>query len=186
MQRDQLSSSFSIGSRLPDFSLPNVDGENINSQKYFSEAKAALVIFTCNHCPYVKGSEEALNSLIAELQPLGLKVIAINSNDAQQYPEDSFEKMREKAANLKLSYPYLYDQSQEVAKLFDAACTPECYLFGADLKLAFHGTINDSPRDSSKATKGYLSDAIKQVLAGQKAEPDFFHPIGCSIKWKLS
>lgn len=186
MERSQLSSRFHIGSMLPDFTLPDVENKRVHSLGYFADAKAALVLFTCNHCPYVKGSEDALNKVISEFQPSGLKVIAISSNDAAQYPEDSFEKMKEKALNFNLSYPYVYDETQEVARQFDAACTPECYLFDSNLKLAFHGTVNDSPRDASKATRSYLSDAIQQVLAGKKASPDFFHPIGCSIKWKES
>ena len=184
MERSSASVKFSIGSSLPDFTLPSVDNENINSTQFFNSAKASLVIFTCNHCPYVKGSEDALNKVVLEFQQSGLKVLAISSNDAIQYPEDGFEKMKEKSIKLKLPYPYLYDENQEVARSFDAACTPECYLFDSHLKLAFHGTINDSPRDASKATKGYLAQAIKQLLAGEKPDPDFFHPIGCSIKWK--
>lgn len=184
MERSNASDKFAIGTTLPSFSLLNVNDENIESTKFFSGAKAALVIFTCNHCPYVKGSEEALNKVVNEFLPLGLRVIAISSNDAIQYPEDNFLKMKEKSLQLKLPYPYLYDESQQVAKLFDAACTPECYLFDAEHKLVFHGTINDSPRDYSKATQGYLAQAIKQVLDGNKPDPEFVHPIGCSIKWK--
>lgn len=184
MERSSQSTNFSIGSELPEFSLPNIDGTIVSARTYFEGAKSALVIFTCNHCPYVKGSEEALNKLVRELLPAGLRVLAISSNDVLQYPEDSFEKMREKSDSLSLPYPYLYDESQEVARQFDAACTPECYLFNADFKLCFHGTINDSPRDPSKASKSYLAHALKQSLAGLNPDPEFVHPIGCSIKWK--
>ena len=184
MERSNTSVKFGIGSPLPNFTLPSVDNENINSTQFFSGTKAGLIIFTCNHCPYVKGSEEALNKAVLEFQPLGLKVLAISSNDVAQYPDDGFEKMKEKSIQLNLQYPYLYDETQDVAKSFDAACTPECYLFDSEQKLAFHGTINDSPRDASKATHGYLAQAIKQLLNGKKPNPDFFHPIGCSIKWK--
>ncbi len=185
MERSELSSSFTIGSSLPSFTLPSVDGITLESTEYLGSGKAALVIFTCNHCPYVKGSEEELNKLISEFQPQGLRVVAISSNDATQYPDDSFERMKEKSDSLKLSYPYLYDESQQVAKLFDAACTPECYLFDGNKKLVFHGTINDSPRYPEKASKSFLAQAIKQVLAGEPANPNFVHPIGCSIKWKV-
>jgi peroxiredoxin len=184
MERSTVSANFSIGSDLPEFTLPCTDGSNISSREFFATAKASLVIFTCNHCPYVKGSEAALNNVVRELLPNGLNVLAISSNDAIQYPDDSFDKMKEKAIELNLPYPYLYDESQTVAKLFDAACTPECYLFDKDLKLAFHGTINNSPRDPSKVTQSYLAQAINQVLVGEKAVPEFVHPIGCSIKWK--
>jgi peroxiredoxin len=183
MERTELSQKLCLGSKLPNFSLPATSGDKID-QAYFADAKAALVIFTCNHCPYVKGSELALNTVIAESQAKGLKVVAISSNDAVQYPDDNFESMCKKSQELKLTYPYLYDESQEVAKIFDAACTPECYLFNSDLQLVFHGTINDSPRDPTKATKSYLKTAIEQVLDKGECSPAFIHPIGCSIKWK--
>jgi peroxiredoxin len=142
------------------------------------------VVFTCNHCPYVKGSEAALNAVVNKFLPDGLKVVAISSNDAVQYPEDSLDKMKEKAEHLKLPYPYLYDETQAVAKDFDAACTPEVYLFDRNHKLAFHGTVNDSPRDPSKVTKEYLLEAIAAVLEGGIPPHQFVHSIGCSIKWK--
>lgn len=186
MERSSTSSIFSIGHKIPSFALPSVSNEEVASTEFFSDAKASLVIFTCNHCPYVKGSEDALNQVVRQYQPLGLKVLAISSNDAQQYPEDSFEKMGQKSIELKLPYPYLYDQNQIVARLFDAACTPECYLFDSNSKLVFHGTINDSPRDPSKASRSYLAEAIKQVINGETPNPNFVHPIGCSIKWKTA
>jgi peroxiredoxin len=168
---------------VPSFELVNVDGSRLGSQ-YLAGAKAGLVAFLCNHCPYVKGSEEMLMTIVKRFQPEGLKTLVINSNDAVKYPEDSFEKMQEKAIAHALPYPYLYDESQEVARSFDAACTPEFYLFDRDGKLAYHGTINDSPRDSSRVTKDYLSQAIEAVLEGRTPEPQFVHPLGCSIKWK--
>jgi peroxiredoxin len=183
MERVDHSAKLSFGDTLPSFSLKNVDGNVIGSE-YFSGAKAYLVGFLCNHCPYVKGSEEMLISIAKRFERDGLKTITINSNDAVKYPDDSFEKMREKHQAMNLPYPYLYDESQSVAKLFDAACTPEFYLFNADRALVYHGTINDSPRDPSKVTKDYLSDAIISVLEGRQPEPHFVNPLGCSIKWK--
>jgi hypothetical protein len=121
---------------------------------------------------------------VRRFQPQGLKAIAISSNDAAKYPEDSYEKMRERAASMDLPYPYLYDESQKVARAFDAACTPELYLFDGSRKLVYHGTINDSPRDPTKVTRDYLSDAIGAVLGGAVPNPQFVHPLGCSIKWK--
>jgi hypothetical protein len=114
----------------------------------------------------------------------GLKVVAINSNDATKYPEDSFEKMKEKAVASALPYPYLYDEDQSVARAFDAACTPELYLFNSAGHLAYHGAINDCPRDASKVSKEFLSDAIAAVLEGVAPAQPFVHPVGCSIKWK--
>ncbi len=179
MERTNSSEKLTIGSVLPTFSLVGIDDKKY-TQDYFQGAKASLVIFTCNHCPYVKGSELAMNQAIGNFLGHGLKVLAINSNDSEQYPEDSFEKMKEKT----WSYPYLYDQEQSVAKSFDAACTPECYLFNADGKLAFHGTINNSPRNPDQVTQNFLMTAIEQVLSCGVATPDFAHPMGCSIKWK--
>jgi len=183
MERDTSSNRFPLGSQLPDFELVNTDGRRLGTT-YLKDGTAALVVFTCNHCPYVKGSEEMLIEIVRKLQPQGLRVVGINSNDASKYPEDNFEKMKEKSISMSLPYPYLYDESQEVARLFDAACTPEYYLFDAGHRLVYHGTINDSPRDRSKATKDYLSQAITAVLAGEVPQPQFVHPIGCSIKWK--
>ena len=183
MERETISATFPLGSPLPSFELVNVDGTRIGSE-YLLGAKAGLVAFLCNHCPYVKGSEDMLISIVKRFQGEGLKTLVINSNDAVKYPEDSYEKMREKAAAHSLPYPYLHDESQEVALLFDAACTPEFYLFDHEGKLVYHGTINDSPRDSSRVTKDYLSKAIESVLEGRTPEPQFVHPLGCSIKWK--
>lgn len=183
MERTESSKSFSLGHALPSFELRNVDGEMVGSS-YLADGKAMLVAFLCNHCPYVKGSEEMLVDIVRTFQADGLKTITINSNDAVKYPEDSFEKMKEKHAQMQLPYPYLYDETQEVAKLFDAACTPEFYLFDAAKKLVYHGTINDSPRDPTGVTKDYLSQAIATVLEGQTPDPQFVHPLGCSIKWK--
>lgn len=184
MQRESASQKFPLGSKLPQFDLPNVDGKNVSS-RYFEGAKACLVTFTCNHCPYVKGSEEMLISIVKKFEGQGLKTIAISSNDAVQYPDDSFPHMQAKARAMQLPYPYLYDESQAVAKLFDAACTPEFYLFNASQTLVYHGTINDSPRDPAKVSKDYLSTAIAQTLQGENPSPAYTHALGCSIKWRL-
>lgn len=183
MERVDISKSFPLGSSIPQFSLLNVDGQQLGSD-YLTGAKAYLVAFLCNHCPYVKGSEAMLIDIVKRFEDDGLKVVAISSNDATKYPEDSFEKMQEKANQMQLPYPYLYDETQEVARAFDAACTPELYLFDGERRLFFHGTINDSPRDPSKVTKDYLSDAIVAVLEGRVESQRFVHPIGCSIKWR--
>ena len=182
MERPSTSMTFPIGSALPAFNLPNVDGGSIGSD-YLAGALASVVVFTCNHCPYVKGSDEALVAVAHEFQPKGIRFIAISSNDATQYPEDSFEKMKEKAKTMKLPFPYLYDESQSIAKTFDAACTPECYVFDGTGKLVFHGTINNSPRDPTKVTEPFLKTALTQLLSGSDVTPSFVHPIGCSIKW---
>lgn len=183
MERDNASGKFPLGSSLPSFSLPNVDGTTIDDS-YLRAGKAALVVFSCNHCPYVKGSDQLLIETSIKFASAGLKVVAINSNDAAKYPEDSFERMKEKAERLSLPFPYLYDESQEVARLFDAACTPECYLFDSSQKLVFHGAICESPKDSGASRANFISKAIGQLTAGETIKPAFIHPIGCSIKWK--
>jgi peroxiredoxin len=183
MQRESTSQKFPLGSPLPKFSLPNVDGRTLGSD-YLSGAKAALVVFSCNHCPYVRGSDEMFLSIVRKFEPQGLKTVVISSNDAGQYPEDSFENMKAKAKTAQFPCPYLYDESQSVAKAFDAQCTPECYLFDSAGLLAFHGTINDNPKDKTKVSKDFLTPAISQVLAGQAPNPNYAHPLGCSIKWR--
>ncbi len=183
MERDTSSDKFPLGSALPAFELMNVDGHPVGDA-FLREGDVALVAFGCNHCPYVKGSEEMLIEIVRKFQPKGLTAVVINSNDSSKYPEDSFEKMVEKATTMSLPYPYLFDESQEVARAFDAACTPEFYLFDGKGALVYHGTINDSPRDKTKVTQEYLSSAIISALQGEIPCPQFVHPIGCSIKWK--
>lgn len=183
MQRAEISKSFPIGAKLPEFSLLATDGNQRGSAD-LKNAKAALVVFTCNHCPYVKGSEEMLIAVVNKFKTQGLVTLAINANDASQYPEDSYEMMQDKAKKFDLPYYYLHDQDQSVAKAFDAACTPECYLFDSNLNLAFHGTISDNVRDARAVKVDYLSSAITQVLASKPCTPNYVHPVGCSIKWK--
>ncbi|RMG43973.1 MAG: thioredoxin family protein [Candidatus Dadabacteria bacterium] len=183
MERTETSTRFPLGSKLPDFKLKNVDGREMGSE-YLREGKAALVVFTCNHCPYVKGSEQMLCRIARRFEGQGLRTVTINSNDATRYPEDSFDKMKEKAAQMGLPYPYLYDSSQEVARMFDAACTPECFLFNSKGELVYQGAINDNPKDPGQVNQDYLSVAVTQVLAGVKPDPAFVHPLGCSIKWR--
>jgi peroxiredoxin len=183
MQRDYSSSKFPLGSLLPDFELPNVAGNTIGKD-FFHAAQAILVVFTCNHCPYVKGSEEMLIDVARKFEPEGLQVVTINSNDPKTYPEDSFDKMRHKSELMELPYPYLFDSSQEVAKAFDAQCTPECYLFDLSKRLVFHGPVNDNPKEPAAARENYLEAALVQLLNGKEPEPGFIRPVGCSIKWK--
>lgn len=183
MERESRSLKFPIGSALPQFELPNVDGSRLGSA-WLRDGQAALVVFGCNHCPYVQGSEALLIDIARKYEKQGLRTVMINSNDAQQYPEDSFLNMQKKAAALLLPYPYLFDESQTIARLFDASCTPECYLFDSAHRLVYQGAITDKPRDPGAGRADLLSPVIEQVLAGKKPATDFTHPIGCSIKWK--
>jgi peroxiredoxin len=183
MQREIASDAFPLGSTLPKFSLPATDGRSIGSD-YLTGAKGALVVFTCNHCPYVKGSEALLIETVRRFEAKGLRAVAISANDPVQYPEDSFENMKAKAKSLALPFPYLFDESQQTAKAFDAACTPECYLFDARSKLVFHGAITDNPKDPGAKRRNFLAEAVEQLLSAKPVQPGFVHPLGCSIKWK--
>ena len=183
MERTEQSAEFVIGSPLPSFSLPGTDGSQYD-QEYFADATLSLVVFTCNHCPYVKGSDEMLLGLLREYAPRGLKAVLISANDAQKYPDDSFEMMQKKAKEWDIPCPYLYDESQDVARSFDAQCTPECFLFDASGALIFHGSVSDNPRDPSGVSKQYLRTALDQALGGASPDPAFVHSIGCSIKWR--
>ena len=183
MERNSSSTKFPLGSALPAFRLKNVDGSMLDSSTLKFD-KAVLVLFSCNHCPYVKGSEAMLLELARKYSSEGLSTLTINSNDPQQYPEDSFENMQKKSKEMKLPYPYLFDESQDVARAFDAACTPEAYLFNAQRKLVYHGALNDSHKDPSQAKKMHLATAVEQLLSGKDPQPSFVHPIGCSIKWR--
>ena len=183
MQREQDSTRFPLGSPLPDFKLKNVDGTLVGSTD-LQGARGALVVFTCNHCPYVKGSEALLAAIVRRFAPEGLQAVTINSNDPVSYPEDSFAKMQEKAAAQDLPFPYLLDETQEVARMFDAACTPEAYLFDRSGRLVFHGAITDRPKEPGSARTDFLSPAIEAVLSARTPTPGFVHPLGCSIKWK--
>jgi peroxiredoxin len=182
-ERSSPNTKLPIGSKLPSFSLPAAQGGSVDSSSLIG-AEALIVAFTCNHCPYVKGSELSLIKLVRAHQKEGLTAIAISSNDAVQYPEDSFEKMKQHAIDLDLPYRYLYDESQAVAKAFDAVCTPEFFLFDRAGILVYHGAINDSPRDPSKVKVDFLGTAVRQLLAGKSPEPNFVSPLGCSIKWR--
>lgn len=183
MERAEGSLKFPIGTPIPSFSLPNVDGTSIDTN-YLKDSQAALVVFACNHCPYVVGSEKMLFDTIREFQQQGLKAVLISSNDPVKYPEDSFDKMKEKAKLDSIPCPYLFDESQDIARAFDAQCTPECYLFDESGKLVFHGTINNSPRDPGNVKTNYLKAALDQLFGNKKPDPSFVHPIGCSIKWR--
>lgn len=184
MERNESSARFPIGSMLPTFSLPATDGSRV-TEAFLRGAPASLVVFACNHCPYVIGSEQMLFDTIRHYQARGLKAVIISSNDPVQYPEDSFEKMKEKAGRDQIPCHYLFDESQEVAKSFDAQCTPECFLFDSTGSLAYHGGVNNSPRDPSRVDTNFLHTALGQLLDGKKPSPAFAHPIGCSIKWKV-
>lgn len=174
-----------LGTVAPDFSLPDaVTGNTLSLQELKSD-KGTVVMFICNHCPYVQHIIPELQRLSTEYQPQGIRFIAISANDVANYPEDSFEKMREYAANWGHPFTYLYDESQEVARAYQAACTPDFYLFDADLRCVYRGRLDAStPRNTEPLTGADLRAALNALLAGEAISETQYPSIGCNIKWK--
>jgi peroxiredoxin len=178
------STMLALGTRAPDFRLPDTEGK-IVSLSDFSEAPALLVIFLCNHCPYVKHVAGGLAKLTREYQERSVAVVGINSNDASTFPEDSPEKM---AAEVKLRgyvFPYLYDEDQSAAKAYQAACTPDFFVFDRARKLAYRGQMDSSrPTSVIPVTGEDLRAALDAVLAGRPVDAAQKPSLGCNIKWK--
>ena len=163
-----------------DFTLPGCNGQTY-SLASFADAKVLVVMFICNHCPYVIAVKDRLNALNAEFKDRGIAFVAINSNDAEAYPDDGFDKM----PALGLEFPYLFDEDQMVATKYHAVCTPDIFVFNAERKLAYHGRIDDSWKEPENVSKRELAEAIEKTLAGETiAREDQIPSMGCSIKWK--
>lgn len=173
-----------LGTEAPRFCLVNIDGQEVSTSD-FNGAPGLLVMFICNHCPFVKHIAEELARLGMEYQSKGISVIAISSNDVSKHPADSPEKMVAEAEERGYVFPYLYDETQEVAKEYRAACTPDFFLFDANQKLYYRGQLDSSRPDSGIPVTGEdLRNAMDALLAG-KDSPDEQQPsIGCNIKWK--
>ena len=168
----------------PDFHLPDAEGNFISLGDY-KESPALLVIFMCNHCPFVKHILDDLVDLIPDYQAKGLAVVAINSNDVESYPDDCPEKMAELARKKEFTFPYLYDETQEVAKAYRAACTPDFFLFDAERKLVYRGQMDDSrPGNGVPVNGDDLRVALDAVLEGKDVSAEQKPSIGCNIKWK--
>ena len=178
------STMLELGTDAPEFSLPNVDGTTV-SRADFAD-KPLLVIFMCNHCPFVVHLRDALAAFGTEYQEKGLAIVGISSNDVGTHPDDSPEKMVEEAKSAGYTFAYLYDESQAAAQAFRAACTPDFFLFDADHKLAYRGQFDDSRPDSGgiEVTGADLRAACDAVLAGEPLPPEQKPSIGCNIKWK--
>lgn len=149
----------------------------------FADARVLVVAFLCNHCPYVKAVEDRLLALAREMAPRGVQFVGISANDAERYPEDSFEAMAERAREKAYPFPYLYDETQEVARAYDAACTPEFYVYGPERRLLYRGRLDDG-RPGQEPTTSDLRDALERILATGEAPEEQYPSIGCSIKWK--
>lgn len=171
-----------IGSPAPNFNLPAVDG-NTYSLDSFKDKDALIVIFSCNHCPYVRAYEDRIIQIQNDYKDK-LQIVAINSNDTTNYPEDSFEEMIKRAKEKNFNFPYLRDETQEVAKAYGATHTPEIFLFDKERKLAFHGKIDDNWQEPSKVKTPYLRNAIEELLANKPISIPETFTIGCTIKWK--
>jgi thiol-disulfide isomerase/thioredoxin len=174
-----------LGTAVPDFVLINTVDDHPVSPRDFAGRNALLVMFICNHCPFVKHVKDELGRLAAEYEPRGLAVIAINSNDLEAYPQDGPDRMRELALEEGWRFPFLFDETQDVAKAFRAACTPDFFLFDHRQRLAYRGQLDDSrPSNGIPVTGRDLRAAIEAVLAGKPVSGEQRPSIGCNIKWR--
>lgn len=173
------------GLQCPDFSLPCVSGEHY-SLNSFKEANALVVMFICNHCPYVKAIEDRLIQLAADLKQKNVATIGICSNDPSDYEEDSFENLKKRWMEKGFDFPYLWDESQQVAQRFGAVCTPDFFVYGKDRKLFYRGRLDDSWKNPAAVQSQELKEAVLAHLAGEKLGKEMIPSMGCSIKWKES
>lgn len=173
-----------LGTKAPEFSLPNVDGKTV-ALRDLAGGKGLLVMFICNHCPFVKHLRSALATFGKEYQAKGLKIVAISSNDVGSHPDDGPAQMAQEAQAAGYTFPYLYDESQAVAQAYKAACTPDFFLFNGDLALVYRGQFDDSrPSNGKPVTGADLRAAADAVLAGKPPLLEQRPSIGCNIKWK--
>jgi peroxiredoxin len=179
------SSMLPLGTRAPDFKLTDtISGKTVALEDVKSD-KATVIMFICNHCPYVKHIQSQLVQLPKDYQSKGVKFVAISSNDAANYPEDGPSKMKETAQQLGYLFPYLYDESQSVAKAYQAACTPDFYIFDRDLKCVYRGQFDDSrPGNKNPVTAKDIRNALDAILTGKAVDANQKPSVGCNIKWK--
>jgi peroxiredoxin len=174
-----------FGWKAPDFTLPGTDGKS-HSPSDLRGAKGTLIVFMCNHCPYVKAILDRLIRDTAELKTYGVNTIAINANDPESYPEDSFENMKRIAAAKKFPFPYLFDQSQQVARDYGAICTPDFFGFNADLELNYRGRLDESRTSPAANARRELFDAMVQIARTGHGPQDQIASMGCTIKWRAA
>jgi peroxiredoxin len=172
-----------LNEKAPDFKLPATDGKTYSLDD-FSDADVLVLFFTCNHCPYVIGSDEITRSTADKYSARGVRFVAINSNSKNTYPEDDFSHMVERMSKHKFPWVYLYDESQEIALKYGGLRTPHFYVFDKDRKLIYTGRGIDTPRDSSKMTVNDLENALEEHLSGKTVSVPLTNPIGCNIKWE--
>lgn len=183
-----------LGTLAPDFLLPaanpDVAGDIVSLDDQMDGARGLVVVFTCNHCPFAVHVEDRVIELAKTWATQGIHTVAISSNDVEAYPADSFGNMAERAAEKDYPFPYLYDEDQEVARAYDAACTPDFYLFDADRQLVYRGRLDDSRpvrpgRPGHEATTDDLNDAVQALLEGRAISEPQIPSMGCNIKWRV-
>ena len=173
-----------LGTEAPDFTLPDTQGNSV-SLSDFADAKALVVVFMCNHCPFVRHIIEGFVKLVKEYQPEGVAFVGINSNDVDSYPDDRPEKMIQFAGEKGITFPYLFDATQDVAKRYHAACTPDFFVFDEDRKLIYRGQMDDSrPGSAIPVTGADLRAVLEAVLEGEPVPEEQRPSMGCNIKWK--
>jgi peroxiredoxin len=175
--------SLPLGSHAPDFDLPGVDGAR-HSLADYADAAALVLIQSCNHCPYVQAWEGRINSIARDYRDRGGVVVAIGSNDAAAFPEDSFPEMVKRARHERFAFDYLHDEEQRLARALGATRTPEVFVFDRDRTLVYHGTVDDNRDDENAVTRPYLRDALDAVLAGREPAVAETPPQGCFVKWR--
>ena len=173
-----------LGTTAPNFDLVDARGNRRFSLNDVNAEHGLLIIFGCNHCPFVQHILPKLNEIAGEYQQRGVSVLMINSNDASTYPEDSFEKMEEMAEEMDLAMPYLHDETQEVAQAYGATCTPDIFLFDKDFKLVYRGQFDDTRPGKGEPTGADLVAAMDALISGQPVPAEQHPSIGCGIKWK--
>ena len=179
------SNMLALGTKAPEFELYDTVTDKTFDLEALKGPKGILIMFICNHCPFVKHVNPEIAKLGEEYQAKGFGIVAISSNDVENYPDDSPELMKETAQSEAYTFPYLYDEDQSVAKAYDAACTPDFFLFDENLELAYRGQLDDSRPGNEKPVTGKdLRDAMDAILAGEKVSEDQKPSIGCNIKWK--
>ena len=171
-----------LGDKAPDFSLPATDGKTYSLQD-FADAKVLVVFFTCNHCPYVVGSDEVTRQTVNKFEDQGVRFIGINSNSEATKPDDSFDNMVKRMEEHQFPWVYVRDKSQETAKAYGALRTPHFYVFDQELKLVYTGRGVDNPRETDKMTVNDLENALREHLAGKPISTPLTNPIGCNVKW---
>jgi peroxiredoxin len=172
-----------LGAPCPDFRLPAVDGKTY-ARDDFAAKPVLVVMFICNHCPYVKAVEDRLIRLAREFEAKGVQLVGMCANDADSYPDDAFDKLAARWRDKGYGFPYLHDEAQDVARAFGAVCTPDIFVFDRERRLAYRGRIDDSWKDESRVTRRELAEALEARVAGRAPAREQRPSMGCSIKWR--